>query len=225
VSRQLLMSMKTDLLNTMVRDRGPWFNVVGATSTVAIASDLYQAATSPVATIKAGSLSPATRRIDEVAGMDALLNPSTASTEDYTPRNPVTSRLDDLKNKLIADRHLTNYFATIHTLIPVLHEGSFRALYDGFWSRLSCQVASPRTESNLRKITAPLVYSVLALGALYESGYNDNGFWAKEWFAKAREGINDAVEDCCFELCLAVYFLVSISREMTDDRRHILNMS
>jgi len=116
--------------------------------------------------------------------------------------------LDDIANKPIADRHLANYFATIHTLIPVLHEGAFRALYNNYWSRLSCQSSSPQTESNLRKITAPLIYSVLALGALYEDGYNDHAFWAKEWFAKGREGINNAVEECCFEICLAVYFLV-----------------
>ena len=67
-------------------------------------------------------------------------------------------------------------------------------------------------ESNVRKITAPLVYSVLALGALYEDGYSDHAFWAKEWFAKAREGVNHAVEECCFETCLAVYFMVTYPR-------------
>lgn len=177
-----------------------------------IASDLYQAATSPVSTQRTGSQPPSTRRIEEYTGIEALLNPAATSTEDYTPRKPVTSETDDIVNKPIADRHLTNYFATVHTLIPVLHEKSFRALYDAFWSRLTCPSASPRTDANLRKITAPLIYSVLALGALYEYGYNDHSFWAKEWFAKAREGINNAVEECSFEICLAVYFLVEISR-------------
>ena len=116
--------------------------------------------------------------------------------------------MDDIANKRIADRHLANYFATIHTLIPVLHEGAFRALYNNYWSRLCSESSSPQTESNLHKITAPLIYSVLALGALYEDGYNNHGFWAREWFAKGREGINNAVEECCFEICLAVYFLV-----------------
>lgn len=180
----------------------------GATSTVAIASDLYQAATSPVASQKPGTSPPSTRRIEELSTIDALLNPTTASTEDYTPRKPITSNSDDIANKSIADRHLANYFATIHTLIPVLHEGAFRALYNNYWSRLSCENSSSQGESNLRKITAPLIYSVLALGALYEDGYNDHAFWAKEWFAKGREGINNAVEECCFEICLAVYFLV-----------------
>ena len=173
-----------------------------------MASDLYQAATSPVTIQRTGISPSATRRIDEHSGIDALLNPATTSTENYTPRKPVTSDMVDIGNKPIADRHLANYFETIHTLIPVLHEGSFRALYDGFWSRLECESASQRTESNLRKITAPLIYSVLALGALYEDGFTDHGFWAKEWFAKAREGINNAVEECCFEICLAVYFVV-----------------
>src|SRR5208282_5472795 len=57
----------------------------GATSTVAIASDLYQAAISPVAIQRAGPSPPATRRIDEISGIDALLNPATTSTEDYIP--------------------------------------------------------------------------------------------------------------------------------------------
>jgi hypothetical protein len=151
---------------------------------------------------------PATRRIDEHSGIEALLNPATASTEDFAPREPVTSKMDDIANKPIADRHLTNYFETVHALIPVLHEGSFHALYDEFWSRLERESASQQTESHLRKITAPLIYSVLALGALYEDGFTDDAFWAKEWFAKAREGINNAVEECCFEICLAVYFVV-----------------
>ena len=162
---------------------------------------------------KTTSLSPAARRIDEHSGIDALLNPAVESTEDLLPRNP-TFRVDESSNKVIADRHLTNYFATIHALIPVLHEGAFRALYNGFWSRLTHQTYSPRTDSNLQKLTEPLVYSVLSLGALYENGYNDNAFWAKEWFARAREGIKDAVEDCSFERCLTFYFVASYSQHV-----------
>jgi hypothetical protein len=188
--------------------------MIGASSAVAFASNLYHAATSPVASKNYPSSSPVLPRrtssdINKVdPSLDALLNPATTSTEDYTPLKPHTSRFDDISNKPIADRHLSNYFATIHALIPVLHERSFRQLYNAFWSRLACSNASPRTEGNLRKITAPLIYGVLALGALYEDGFSDHAFWAKEWFAKAREGVNQASEECCFEICLAVYFLV-----------------
>ena len=184
-------------------------NVLGASSTVAISSDIYQPTTSPVDIRKAGSTSAATRRIDEHSGIDALLNPTTAVTEDYAPRRPLTSEMDNITNKHIAERHLTNYFATIHTMIPVLHENSFRALYNGYWSRLTRRSTSSTVDSNLQKITAPLVYSVLALGALYEDGHSDHAFWAKEWFAKAREGISNVAEECCFEICLAVYFVVT----------------
>jgi len=183
---------------------------LGATSTVAIASDLYQAATSPVATQQAGTSPPSGRRIDEHSGIDALLNPAIDPIEDYTPRRPVTSTTDDISNKPIADRHLANFFDTIHTLIPVLHEGAFRELYDAFWRRVENEPAS-HAESNIRRITAPLVYSVLALGALYEDGYHDHAMWAKNWFAKARDCVNNALEECCFEMCLGVYFLVSMS--------------
>jgi len=188
--------------------------ILGATSTVAFASNLYHAATSPVASQKFGAASPVTQRRasndQDNPAVDALL---TTSTEDYAPLKPNSSHLDDISQKPVADRHLANFFATIHNLIPVLHERSFRALYNAFWSRITRESASPRTESNLRKITAPLIYSVLALGALYEDGYADHAFWAKEWFAKAREGINYAVEECCFEVCLAVYFLVLCAAE------------
>jgi len=138
-------------------------------------------------------------------------DPTTAATEDYTPLRPRTPVRDDASVKHIADRHLANYFATIHSLIPVLHEGAFRTLYYNFWSQVNTQAQSPRTDTHsrkLQKITAPLVYSVLALGALYESGYNDHVYWAREWFGKARDGINNAIEECCFEMCLAVYFVV-----------------
>ena len=187
--------------------------IPGATSTVAFASNLYHAATSPVASNKYGATSPVSHRRSmseqDNSGIDELM---TTSTEDYAPLKPHASGFDDvtITQKPIADRHLANYFATIHTLIPVLHERSFRALYHAFWSRMTCQTGSPRTESNLRRITGPLIYSVLALGALYEDGYSDHAFWAKEWFAKAREGVNYAVEECCFELCLSVYFLVTL---------------
>jgi hypothetical protein len=159
---------------------------------------------------------PSARRIDELSGIDALLNPTVDPTEDYTPRRPVSSKLDDLATKPIADRHLANFFETIHTLLPVLHEGAFRALYDAFWMRVANEPAS-HAESNIRKITAPLVYSVLALGALYEDGYSDNAVWAKEWFAKARDCVNNAVEECCFEMCLGVYFLVIYRLPMFSD--------
>jgi hypothetical protein len=152
--------------------------------------------------------SPPTRRIDEHSGIDALLNPSSSSTEDYTPRRPVTTSSDDIKNKAVADRHFKSYFDTIHALIPVLHEGAFRSLYEGYWSRLSNEDMTPSSEMNVRKITAPLIYSVLALGALYEEHQPDHAFWAKEWFAKAREGVQNAVDECCFEICLGVYFVV-----------------
>jgi hypothetical protein len=89
---------------------------------------------------------------------------------------------------------------------------------------LACSNASPRTEGNLRKITPPLIYSVLALGALYEDGFSDHAYWAKEWFAKAREGVNQASEECCFEICLAVYFLVCSFMGVVDGRLLIRNM-
>jgi hypothetical protein len=201
--------------------------MLGATSTVAFASNLYQAATSPVATQKFGAASPVAHRRSSSdqgnTGIDELI---TSSTEDYAPLKPHISSFDDITQKPVADRHLANYFATIHTLIPVLHERSFRALYNAFWSRMTCQSESPRTESSSRRITAPLIYSVLALGALYEDGYTDHAFWAKEWFAKAREGVNHAVEECCFEMCLAVYFLVLLTFVLiANDRRRIVSMS
>ena len=188
----------------------------GATSTVAIASNLYQAATSPTGATKSGTSPSSTRRIDEHSRIDALLNPSNASTEDYTPRRPVTTASDDIRNKAIADRHFKSYFDTIHCLLPVLHEGAFRSLYDGYWSRLGCEEMTPSTEMNLRKITAPLIYSVLALGALYEENHPDHAFWAKEWFAKAREGVSNAVDECCFEICLAVYYVVFKDAEILE---------
>jgi hypothetical protein len=183
-------------------------DVSGGTSTVAITSDLYQVDTSPATLQRAGTSPLSSRRIEEHSGIEALLNPATTSTGDYTLRKPATPNLDDITNKVIADRHLANYFTTIHTFIPVLHEGSFRALYNGLWSGLDFESTDQQREPNLRKITAPLIYSVLALGALYEDGFNDHAFWAKEWFTKAREGTLNVAEDCCFEVCLTFFFLV-----------------
>jgi hypothetical protein len=197
--------------------------ILGATSTVAFASNLYQAATSPVASQQYGGSSPSRSRSEQDnSGIDALI---TSSTEDYTPLKSNTSRFDDINQKHVADRHLIVYFATIHTLIPVLHERSFRALFDAFWVRVTNNGDSPRTESHLRKITAPLIYSVLALGALYEDGYGDHAYWAKEWFAKAREGVTLTTDECCFETCLAVYFLVrTLIGNFHSCRRHIHSM-
>jgi hypothetical protein len=189
-------------------------NVPGATSTYAFASNLYSAATSPVTTFQKYTVKSPDATRGRTVSIDALLeapNPATASTEDYTPLKPHTPVIDNINVKPTADRHLANYFATVHVLIPVLHEGSFRALYENFWSRMACQGGSPRTETN-RKATSPLVYAVLALGALYEDGYDDHVLWAKEWFAKAREGVNHGAEECCFEICLAIFLLVHALR-------------
>jgi Fungal specific transcription factor domain len=176
---------------------------------------------------KYGPASPEAMRVRTVS-IDALLeapNPAIAGTEDYTPLKPHTPVMDNINIKPTADRHLSNFFATVHTLLPVLHEASFRALYENFWSRMTCQGGSPRSEGNLRRATSPLVYAVLALGALYEDGYDDHVLWAKEWFAKAREGIDHAAEECCFEICLAIFFLVSFIPFCAYwNRLHTLNM-
>jgi hypothetical protein len=128
-------------------------------------------------------------------------NTSTAPTEEYAPLKGHTPLITDANVKHFRDRHLANYFAKAHNLIPVLHEYSFKALYENFWS--------PRTESNLRKVTSPLVYSVLALGALYDDG--DHILYAKDWAGKARKGLDHAAGECRFEICLAEFFLVHIS--------------
>jgi Fungal specific transcription factor domain len=160
----------------------------GATSNYAFASILCRTAT----------------LLGRPVSLNALLqapNTSRLPTEEYTPLKGHTPLIPDSNLKHFRDRHLANYFAKVHNLIPVLHECSFRALYENFWS--------PRTESNLRKITSPLVYSVLALGALYDDGHHI--LYAKDWVGKARKGLDHAAGECGFEICLAEFFLVHIS--------------
>jgi hypothetical protein len=103
----------------------------------------------------------------------------------------------------IADVHVDNYFSTIHNILPVVHPEAFRTAYHQFWS------ASPLdTETITSRQWQCLMYSVLAMGALYsDTGANDAD-WASNYFSEAQELLGPLFGATCIETVQAAMLMV-----------------
>jgi len=117
-----------------------------------------------------------------------------------------------LERKDIIDRHVDSFFSTVHTLLPILHEGAFRKLYGVFWKeverkekrRNSMDIGRDALDAGVM----PLVYAVACHGALYTNAdTNDQREWARTYFSKARRWLS-VFETGSFETMTAMYLLV-----------------
>ena len=114
--------------------------------------------------------------------------------------------------KDVADLHLENFFATIHVYFPIFDVPKFRAKYsrlrDLFGSNLL--FASPR-ENQVQQQSLCLLYSVLALGALYAEG-DVSSSWASWYFSEAQELLGRLFDAVSLELVQAGMFMVEFCR-------------
>ncbi|CAI6095980.1 unnamed protein product [Clonostachys chloroleuca] len=88
----------------------------------------------------------------------------------------------------ITDRHVDNFFRAIHVLLPILDPAAFKARYGSLRHlfgdrRLFLTTADDPTRPQF----VCLLFSVLALGALYEDEHEDSSSWASWYFAEAQE--------------------------------------
>ena len=122
-----------------------------------------------------------------------------------TPNDPF------LENREILDRHIDSYFSTVHTLLPILHEGAFRKLYGVFWREVERKESRKDEHYICRDAldagVMPLVFAVACHGALYSADTEDQREWARGYFVRARRWLS-VFEKSTFETMLAMYLLV-----------------
>lgn len=123
------------------------------------------------------------------------------------PHNTAIRRYRTLQ-KDVADRHLENFFATIHIYFPIFDIPRFRAKYsrlrDLFGSNLLF------TSNQVQQQSLCLLYAVLALGALYADD-DDSSFWASWYFSEAQELLGRLFDAISLELVQAGMFMVRSS--------------
>lgn len=139
-------------------------------------------------------------------GMHTMLD----SYDLVMPHNTAIRRYRTLQ-KDVADRHLENFFATIHIYFPIFDIPTFRAKYarlrDLFDSNLL--FTSP-SENQVQQQTLCLLYAVLALGVLY-SDDDDSLSWASWYFSEAQELFGRLFDAVSLELVQAGMFMVGSS--------------
>lgn len=111
----------------------------------------------------------------------------------------------------IADRHLRNFFRTIHILLPIFNINSFYAKYRALRPLFgdNCLLL-PCHESSGRQQFLCLLHTVLALGALYEDEQEDSSVWASWYFAEAQELLGHLLDAANLELVQAAMLLVRV---------------
>lgn len=109
----------------------------------------------------------------------------------------------------VADRHLDNFFRTIHIFLPVLDERRFRETYNTVRSLFGdYRLFMSTSEGRSRPQFLCLLYAVLALGALYEDEQEDSSSWASWYFVQAQEMLGSYLDAVNLELVEAAMLMV-----------------
>ncbi|KAF4986349.1 hypothetical protein FGRMN_10876 [Fusarium graminum] len=104
----------------------------------------------------------------------------------------------------VADRHISNFFTTIHFLLPILTPAAFRNRYKALRQLFGDRRLSlPTLDDPTRPQFVCLMYAVLALGALYEDEQDDSSSWASWYFAEAQDILGRLVNASNLELVQA----------------------
>jgi hypothetical protein len=108
----------------------------------------------------------------------------------------------------IADRHLENFFRTIHIFLPVLNKSRFKEKYNSLRKIFGDKrLVFATTEDPNRPQFVCLLHSLLALGALYEDDQDDSSMWASWYFAEAQNMLGRLLDASNLELTQAAAFL------------------
>jgi hypothetical protein len=174
--------------------------------------------------------------IEDIGMEEIILGNGTPMPDELDPYMSSTPYLYDtsislqdpfLQRRDIIDRHVDSYFNTAHALLPILHEGAFRRLYDVFWkeverkenSRSDMQIGRDALDAGVM----PLVFAVVCHGALYSADEDDQLVWARGYLARARRWLS-VFEAGSFENMIAMYLLVGPNRAGADYRLCMLKM-
>ena len=128
------------------------------------------------------------------------------SPEDIYSSSDMTSTSGWTFQENLANKHIDCFFDKISDIIPVLNVPAFRSSYYSF---LNPGNASP-SESQIPRSRQRqcLIYSVLALGALYSETDRSGPEWAAKYFVKAQGLLGQLFGDNCLELVQATMFMV-----------------
>lgn len=108
----------------------------------------------------------------------------------------------------IADRHLENFFRTIHIFLPMLDKSRFKQKYNSLRKDFGDKrLVFATTEDPNRPQFVCLLYAILALGALYEDDQDDSSMWASWYFAEAQNMLGRLLDASNLELTQAATFL------------------
>ncbi|KAH6643575.1 fungal-specific transcription factor domain-containing protein [Boeremia exigua] len=108
----------------------------------------------------------------------------------------------------VADRHLENFFRTIHIFLPILDQAHLKARYNALRRLFGDKQLTFATsgEPNRPQFVC-LLYSILALGALYEDDQDDSCVWASWYFAEAQSMLGRLLDASNLDLAQAATFL------------------
>lgn len=154
--------------------------------------------------------------------LDRLMQPTTGRVQDFETLglNDLTGFCDYIvpPNALrhhrclredIADRHLDNFFRTIHIFLPIFDVQTFRTKYAAVRSLFGDNRLFVLTQDTRdRQQFLCLLYAVLALGALYEHDKVDSSSWASWYFAEGQEMLGRLLDAVNLELVQAAMLMV-----------------
>lgn len=107
--------------------------------------------------------------------------------------------------KDVADGHVQSFFNTIHDYLPVLDVDVFMAAYRQFWAAPPADV-----ECVAARQAECLIYSVLAMGALYSDSGSDNAESAASYFSRAQDLLGRLFDAVSVETVQAALFIVRL---------------
>jgi hypothetical protein len=143
----------------------------------------------------------------ESLGLDKLLG-----HYDYVMPHNTSLRRHRSLQKCIADRHLSNFFSTIHIFLPIFDMDIFNDKYQRISSLFGDNLLYVASEDDKsRPHFLCLLYAVLALGALYEHGREDSSAWAAWYFSEAQNALGQLLDAVNLELVQAAMLMVCTS--------------
>ncbi|RVX74754.1 hypothetical protein B0A52_01031 [Exophiala mesophila] len=137
-----------------------------------------------------------------VPGLQTLLD-----AYDYVmPLNTPVRRYRSLQQD-VADRHLDNFFATIHVYFPIFDVSAFRAKYSQLRELFGSNLLhAPNGDIQGQQQSLCLLYAILALGALYAAD-EDSSSWASWYFSEAQELLGRLYDAVNLQLVQAAMFM------------------
>ncbi|CAG9950245.1 unnamed protein product [Clonostachys rosea f. rosea IK726] len=170
------------------------FEYYGQTSTFTIASCLGKRLNQPE-DVSNDSTSSNDRREHSIVGHQphSRKRPRTLDLDELTSFCDYVVPLHGLRSdrylrENITDRHVDSFFRAIHVLLPILDPAAFKARYGSLRHLFGDRRLFLTTPDDpTRPQFVCLLFSVLALGALYEDEHEDSSSWASWYFAEAQE--------------------------------------